>query len=61
MQTVEIETEDGIYVIRKSFVDEINKMSRSRFSLLGRKFIISSELIIAMAINENMVIERRDL
>jgi hypothetical protein len=60
MQTLEVETEDGIYVIRKSFVDEINKMSRSRFSLLGRNFVITPDMIVKLSIEENMIIGRMD-
>ena len=61
MQTYKIETPDGIYIIRKSFVDEINKMAKSRFSLLGRKFRISDDIVVRLAIEEDAVIERMDV
>jgi hypothetical protein len=60
MQTYKIETPDGIYMIRKSFVDEINKMAKSRFSLLGRKFKMDDIMIVRLAIEEDAVMSRVD-
>lgn len=60
-ETISITTPDGEYVIDKKFVDEARAMSRSRLRLFMGKVELSDELIVAMAIEENMVIERRDL
>ena len=60
-ETISITTPDGVYVIDKKFVDEVRAMSRSRFSLARNKVRLTDEMLIAMAIEENMVIERRDL
>ena len=61
MQTYKIETPEGIYIIRKSFMDEINKMAKSRFSLIRGKVYIDNEMIVKLAIEENMVFKREDV
>jgi len=61
MDTIEITTPDGAYMIKKQFVDEIYKMSKSRFRLFSKRLEITNELLVAMAINEDMIIRRRDL
>ena len=60
METIEIEMPEGVYVVRKSFVDEVYKMRNSRFNLFGKRFKISDEMILDLALEENMVIERKD-
>jgi hypothetical protein len=59
-KTIDICTEDGIYEVREDFINELNRIANSKFSLLGRKFKLTDEIIVRLAIEEDMVIGRRD-